>query len=1614
MGILNEMMARLAKRMTGLRIAALAVVLAGGLTTAPAATAAEAKKANQLTLESVYEDYRPDFVDPHLHSRLRLQYPPRKEMKTSTERAFFSRTFVNTSDRADALVEAGLEAEEAGKYRQALDLYQQVIDRYPDTLYRISRYGIYVPVSRYCQLRILHFPEPHVRFYRDKHDGRARDYFNSAQAKYSLEGLAYVRDNMLCTSYGARAMLVLGDAALDTGHYLAALEYFRSVKDDFPDKHVQTPRLDLKIAYCRKMLREDVDLALAARPENDERASKQLDAFLRFAKQETPEKPGRFLQKTSPRCVTADDYGYMLPTDDPFALKEPVWSVPKSGGGLTVDTQPVVTERSVIYRHLNRVYCRSILNGELRWVNDMGGRVSWESRYKHRREDVLVQDGLVFTAMYKNGPTLVALDQTTGQLRWSYGPMSAATAEQAFMRFMTAPAGGPGTVYAGYILDNMMTGAHIDTEYGIIALESATGRIKWRRPICRLQPGKFKSLDFVQGTRIRIRSFASPPIYHQGTVYHCSNAGAMAALDALSGRVKWLTKYPYYSHPDDIHDATRGFGRRGPGSARPAGDGLWINQRPLVVGDALYVLPVNSRYIFKVDRRSGKVLWTQVRPDFTATRFNRQIVHFLGPIRSGELLFVCSSREYRWDVAKMKGLHHTARPGPVCLMDPDNGKIVYWSGGPPLETKQPSIYLDLKIQATLPGLDVWHPRTLSLNEQSFYATARPFLTSDDRLYVSGVVQGGMFVYGEARYLGVMDLKKRAFSGRWRRHLSGEMIRKASNAITLAPIMLKNLLALPRHARENKRTKQLIKQARLLASDTVPENEHPPFRPFSRVTFEKYGTTFELRVSPDRLSMAYDRDHVARVVRQRTDPTSTFAAAELAVADERTGDAARLMKSCLERMSPEDVGFRALVNAQLFRVYRELVRSGIRMRDTGRELENVLGMSRSCTSLADEIETLFAVADVYERKQDYAKAALCLRSLIRVYGGYRYGVSSLYTRDPRAIREAMQDIARRSEFLVDGTRYGGFLKQNIRMMADSLALYRSAVSPVEKDLHMRCEQAAASRLLALQAASPEFRTAFEKRATAAISGKSSAEQIARIAEFPGTKAGERALAALLGEAEADLRQAGADGAKASRLRQRLWRLTDIAVVCDFDLPAKYRESLLAPPTNPAAPLNGPLRDRELNMEEERGTDGLVLERRGELEVRPEVLFLGGRVRKRLDNKFLLYALDTRSGKTIWKATERRGGAGADEIRLRGSGQEAGFTEAFVHRDTVVVHGLFDVLAFSLADGTLTWRYRVPLNFEIQHALKTGDLLVLAGETETLALYLGTHDPNGEVVWQKREQGDIYHRPYAHRDRLVSVRKMPFNVTVRYRSTGRLIGRLDLDDLMLRDDHPIVKKGPREYPVAHDGRYLALCGAGYYRLLDIVEMKTVWKRLMDEDADTPVRMALDGDYLAVTKRDYDVEAIYMLSRRTGQVLWRTDPKRRGSRVPVYSMFIQNGTLYGIREFPGQGYYVTATDCKTGKDGFTPALQEGYESDPEVHLRRRLYGDTLVVQTRDRQDFEIIALDGKTGQRIHTVKVKGTGDFGVHGRASATVQNGTLVLHGKNTVRIAAPRQPKGTRR
>ena len=120
----------------------------------------------------------------------------------------------------------------------------------------------------------------------------------------------------------------------------------------------------------------------------------------------------------------------------------------------------------------------------------------------------------------------------------------------------------------------------------------------------------------------------------------------------------------------------------------------------------------------------------------------------------------------------------------------------------------------------------------------------------------------------------------------------------------------------------------------------------------------------------------------------------------------------------------------------------------------------------------------------------------------------------------------------------------------------------------------------------------------------------------------------------------------------------------------------------------------------------------------------------------------------------------------------------------------------------------------------------------------------------------------------------------------------------------------------------------------------------------------------------------------------------------------MLIRDGRLYGIQPHPGPGVLLRRRwTARRARPCSRPNEQAGYGGKPEVAPAAGAATATPWSRmVKDRQDFELKAFDAADGKLLHALRSRRTGDFGEHGRASATVQNGGLALLGKNDLRIA----------
>ncbi|MBA4389168.1 MAG: hypothetical protein C0404_14440, partial [Verrucomicrobia bacterium] len=595
-----------------LAIALVSIIVAQGQTPrqAEAPKKTETAKAQgpwtiNLSMDSLYSGYSPAFS--------RSARPSDEELKYSRQANFMSMSDIQMDSQVKPIIDKANETAEKNKdFRKATEYYRRIIQEFPEDLYQIAPEGIFVPASLYAQLKVLAYPPKELAYYRMIFDPAAKEIFERAVKRYSIFDYKDIARVHLATSYGDDALFALGNAAIDNGNYDEARRYYEQLlaycglKDDDSDEiKLDRDQIWVRLAICYKYLGRDRDFQEAISKvanKNEPTVAKlmtQLEKF-KFNEFEVRQREGR----RSPRYDALDDKSLFPPMPYTFSANRGEWTIstPAARRGLEVEPEalPWATEADLIYKNMNILFSRSLLTGDINWSFGPGGSTfdwdrspaGWKSRtFFDPVQSILVHDGVVFASMFVYGPSLVAVDQYTGQQLWAKGPMAAQTEDEWLDRYQASPAAGRGMVVAGITHDDIRGRTHISSSAELAAFESRTGKLLWRTTLARISPLKITQSRYPR----KIRILTTPPAVKDGVVYHVTNAGSIAAVDAQTGTVIWMTRYPQSKEVLDNFSAL-GF--------------VWRNEPPVIRGNMLYVTPVDCPYLLCMDKETGKIIWT--------------------------------------------------------------------------------------------------------------------------------------------------------------------------------------------------------------------------------------------------------------------------------------------------------------------------------------------------------------------------------------------------------------------------------------------------------------------------------------------------------------------------------------------------------------------------------------------------------------------------------------------------------------------------------------------------------------------------------------------------------------------------------------------------------------------------------------------------------------------------------------------------------------------------------------------------------------------------------------------------------------------------------------------
>lgn len=1493
-----------------------------------------------LMPDEIYKDYAPVFE--------RAQ--PEKLRGFSLQPTFYNRAYVSQDKRVDALVQEGIKREGMGDHREAIKHYQTIVQKFPESLVQVSEYGVFVSATLYVQQRILRFPKKELAYYRMLYDAQAREVYERARAKYSVEGLVEVANFHLATSYGSRALLDLGSRALDVGHCEEAARYFETVLQWFPAGDYDADDVNYRLAYAYRLLgrgdRSDALLEELKKTGTAQKRAPELKWELISALKPSRETRDAFEpQKRHPRYVSFSDYDLFPPLKTRLSTEEYQWRVKlpiapevstddrPSGGELIPFHLPWIVGNDLYYKHYNRIYCRSLATGKLRWEYDLGPldrevRRLIVEEWSHPRntacfaeQDILVDGGLVFSnvQVYGRRESLVAIDRVTGELEWAAGPIRPIEEEDMMTRYDGTPGLGRHAIYAPWSRDQGEGDDHLYTSVGLTAFEKGTGRILWRRELCQLSP------TATTQRKLGVRVFSATPLVSEGVIYHVTNGGVVAAMDEDSGMVRWIVRYPHVwrkAGDMDAHDELFF------GSATYSGYDIggeparFQNVTPLLKGDRLYVAPFDSDHFLCMDKRTGKILWNIVPPG-----------PFEGVTRGGELVFTGQR---------------------LSFYDPRTHALA-WSFTPSFRSTWDSLYISVGTY--------WHYMSI---------LGHPTMTEDDLIYFSSHAvprttsnSGG-------------DHTSNATYGEW--CLSVKDRRLLDYRMYYSPLYRDQVEGVMKG-----RISDNLDYERYL-TQVPPQDVNAPF-PYDlvkRMPFRHHGVTFELVTSGDSLWADFDREALEKAVATGTAPEELFTRAELLLEEGKEEEAINAFERCKAGLKPEEREFIRQIDRELFGLYRSRAWKAHLAGDKELFHRRAVEMSQTAITVRQEVQSLLALADSFEWREEIAHAAKCLESIVRHYPGAVYAVPYVAIRDRAPQEKSVEEAVAGMGLVKPKDREGEFAAVE-RIVKKSVSSYFSTVAPIAPDVDLEAERLAVGKLVDLVRNHPKYRDEFEQRAKVSLSKGDPGVRSSEMRAFPGTKASQRVLDGLLAEA------AKTDAAER---QERLWKLNDLAEMLALKLPASVEAEARLVPAGPArCSFQGPFADKTREYRDAGETLRLVLTRSEDSGVDPGLLFVGGRSKKRLDNKFSLECWEMSRWAPKWEVTN---------LRLKGRGDEAGFLEVFVMGDQVITHGKNDVLAFGLGKGELRWRFELPFDFDFRAMNQVGQMLILSGATHTL----GVQASSGKVVWSERELGELYHPPFVREGMLISVRREPYGVSFRRTGSGKLVRNLRMPDLSLETKHPVLAEdisrgalsagvATEALPIACGDDLLMVTDGVSYIAVDVRKMEVRWKRPIDNNdfGSPPMRFFIQEPYLLVLKRDFLIPSLYLLDSRTGGVKW----SKSGKEVVHSVVFEEDGkTFYGLSPSQGERNNVTVKCMETETGNEARKWEEaGYKEVPDVTIVGKGDGGRLVVRLIHRQECVLLVLDTRKGQVEHRVGMKGVGTYGVHGGKLAMVQGPYLVL-------------------
>ncbi|HEX7449570.1 MAG TPA: PQQ-binding-like beta-propeller repeat protein [Pirellulales bacterium] len=505
-------------------------------------------------------------------------------------------------DEADAAARTHLEQVKAllanQQWDEAVETLRQVTENHGGKVLAVSSRR-FISVRDYCHLQIAALPAEALKLYRERVDAQARGWYEAGVRGHDAELLRRVVDQLFCSSWGDDALLALGDLALERGepgnargawekilpasywsHFTLAAQADGSgtwlvYPDSDLDRAAVRARLLLASVLCgeRELARHglqeftrefgaaegrlggrqvryaefltnlidesgqwpppaatDHRPTFAGSPARNQAAPGPVDATTIVWQVNLPATPPAELDYNAPRRV-AEKRDQLL-SYHPIVVDQTVLVASEDEiRAFDLHTgRPLWGDRAVIYPDDPLLDSDEAALPRLKKTHSVGagfGAPRFTMTAHNRRLYARLGNPVTSSPHEVRGRPeqgfLVCLDLLEeGSKRWSRTP------DDASWAFEGSPIADAGYVYVG------MRRSGVRPQAFVACFDAERGRLRWRKFVCAAETpaqGQYEELTH------NLLTLA------EGVLYYNTNLGAVAALDARDGQIKWITRY---------------------------------------------------------------------------------------------------------------------------------------------------------------------------------------------------------------------------------------------------------------------------------------------------------------------------------------------------------------------------------------------------------------------------------------------------------------------------------------------------------------------------------------------------------------------------------------------------------------------------------------------------------------------------------------------------------------------------------------------------------------------------------------------------------------------------------------------------------------------------------------------------------------------------------------------------------------------------------------------------------------------------------------------------------------------------------------------------------------